>query len=202
MLLEKIRKFWKAGLAETNKILSFFVSINIVSLIIMLLCCVLFCACNNSGEKEDMIEESAEADRAVKGYDLPVSDSERKEAEDDCKEMMGLISELYKNADKGYAVFDEEKQTYEWARLGCFNYALTYFGTSFPEVTDIRENGDGTITLTVDAVCSMILCDDAVITHELTVQFAEDGSFQYLGNKILDDGISNIPEYQYRIITE
>ena len=397
-------------------------------LIIMLLCCFLFCACNNSGAKEDMIEESAEADSGEKGYDLPVSDSERKEAEDDCKEMMGLISELYKNADKGhasnvviadeiinqmaeklkstgcpvtgtavyfnmenykaledflnnsiagssgsvvvyeihsdggigrykysydgndmyvlsakatwsdddkpvityisytrikewrftdkgwfcyelcvpeypevteivdgsrlvrvkpiteenremsekcvlglayhgnnllcsdwdtdhmenldyngmyeylyamkyqekfpsedypdgipkdefeslimeylpitaaeiqgYAVFDEEKQTYEWARLGCFNYALTYFGTSFPEVTDIRENGDGTITLTVDAVCSMILCDDAVITHELTVQFAEDGSFQYLGNKILGDGISNIPEYQYRIIRE
>ena len=103
---------------------------------------------------------------------------------------------------QGYAVFDEEKQTYVWARLGCLNYAPTYFGTSFPEVTDIRENDDGTITLTVDAVCSMILCDDAVITHELTVQFAEDGSFRYLGNKILDDGISNIPEYQYRIIRE
>lgn len=98
-----------------------------------------------------------------------------------------------------YAVFNKNFQTYEWARLGCFNYAPTYFGTSFPEVTDIRENKDGTVTLTVDAVCSMILCDDAVITHELTVKFAEDGSFQYLGNKILDDGISNIPEYQYRI---
>lgn len=45
----------------------------------------------------------------------------------------------------------------------------------------------------------MILCDDAVITHELTVKFAEDGSFRYLGNKILNDGILNIPEYQYRI---
>ncbi len=34
MLLEKIRKFWKAGLVETNKILSLFVSISIVSLMI------------------------------------------------------------------------------------------------------------------------------------------------------------------------
>lgn len=100
---------------------------------------------------------------------------------------------------QSYAVFDEEKQAYEWVRLGCFNYAPTYFGTSFPEVTDIRENNDGTVALSVDAVCSMVLCDDAVITHELTVKFAEDGSFQYLGNKILNDGISNIPEYQYRI---
>ncbi len=98
-----------------------------------------------------------------------------------------------------YAVFDEENQTYAWVRLGCFNYEPTFFGTSLPEVTNIRENKDGTVTLTVDAVCSMILCDDAVITHELTVRFAEDGSFRYVGNKILDDGISNIPEYQYRI---
>lgn len=101
-----------------------------------------------------------------------------------------------------YAVFDEEKQTYAWLRLGCSNYAPTYFGTSVPEVTDIRENIDGTVTLTVDAVCSMILCDDAVITHELTMRFADDGSFQYLGNKILEDGMSHIPDYQYRIIRE
>ncbi|MCI9417646.1 MAG: hypothetical protein HFI82_09615 [Eubacterium sp.] len=101
-----------------------------------------------------------------------------------------------------YAAFDKEKQTYAWVRLGCFNYEPSYFGTSIPEVTDIRENEDGTVTLTVDAVCSMILCDDAVITHELTVRFSEDGGFQYLGNKILDDGITMIPEYQYRVVRE
>lgn len=98
-----------------------------------------------------------------------------------------------------YAVFDEENQTYLWVRLGCFNYAPAFFGTSLPEVTGIQENDDGTVTLTVEAVCDMVLCDDAVITHELTVRFAEDGSVQYLGNAILDDGVWNIPEYQYRI---
>ena len=98
-----------------------------------------------------------------------------------------------------YAVFDEEKQTYVWVRLGCFNYAPAFFGTSLPEVTDIKENEDGTVTLTVEAVCDMVICNDAVITHELTVRFAEDGGFQYLGNKILNDGIEDIPDYQYRI---
>ena len=98
-----------------------------------------------------------------------------------------------------YAVFDEKNQTYYWARLGCFNYAPTFFGTSLPEVIDIKENEDGTITLTVEAVCDMVICDDAVITHELTIRFAEDGSFQYLGNEILNDGIMHIPDYQYRI---
>ncbi len=101
-----------------------------------------------------------------------------------------------------YAAFDEENQTYFWARLGCFNYAPTFFGTSLPEVTDIKENGDGTVTLTVEAVCDMVICDDAVITHELTVRLAEDGSFQYLGNEILNDGITDIPGYQYRVREE
>lgn len=98
-----------------------------------------------------------------------------------------------------YAVLDEENQTYYWAQLGCFNHAPTFFETSLPEVVTIKENEDGTVTLTVEAVCDMVICDDAVITHELMVRFAEDGSFQYLGNEILGDGILDIPNYQYRI---
>ena len=66
----------------------------------------------------------------------------------------------------------------------------------------IKENKDGTVTLTVEAVCDTVICNDAVITHELTVRFAEDGSFQYLGNEILNDGITSIPNYKYRIRKE
>ena len=196
--------------------------------IIMLMCIVLLCACNynrksmkneyveKDGEKEyaENTDREADTDRQIeKGYDLPIDARQRAEAEEDCKEMMGLpkgeferliMEYLPVTAEEiqDYAAFDKEKQTYAWVRLGCFNYAPAYFRTSFPEVTDIRENEDGTVTLTVDAVCSMVLCDDAVITHELTVRFSEDGGFQYLGNKILDDGISNIPDYQYRIVRE
>lgn len=97
-----------------------------------------------------------------------------------------------------YAVFDEESRRYTWERLGCGNYDPNFFGTSLPEVTNIKENEDGTVTLTVDAVCDMVICDDRLITHELTVRFAEDGSFRYLGNRILGDGIREIPEYWYR----
>ena len=118
------------------------------------------------------------------------------------EEFESLIMEylpVTKEQIREYAVFDEENQTYYWVRLGCFNYAPTFFGTSLPEVVNIKENEDGTITLTVEAVCDMVICDDAVITHELTVRFAEDGSFQYLGNEILNDGIMHILDYQYRI---
>ena len=101
-----------------------------------------------------------------------------------------------------YASYNEKKKTYDWMRLGCFNYAPNFFGTSIPEVTKIKHNSKGTVTLTVDAVCEMVLCNEAVITHELTVKFNKDGSFRYLGNKILNGGIKKIPEYQYRILKE
>ena len=101
-----------------------------------------------------------------------------------------------------YASYNEKKKTYDWIRLGCFNYAPNFFGTSIPEVTKIKHNSNGTVTLTVDAVCEMVLCNEAVITHELTVKFNKDGSFRYLGNKILNGGIKKIPEYQYRILKE
>ena len=98
-----------------------------------------------------------------------------------------------------YAVFDEKNQVYPWQEIGCSNYTPSHFGASLPEVVGVRKNDNGTVTLTVDAVCDSVVCDDAVITHELTVQFSEDGSFRYLGNKILGNGTENIPDYQYRV---
>ena len=95
--------------------------------------------------------------------------------------------------------FDEEAKMYAWAPLGCGNYAPNFFGTSVPEVVEVRENPDGTVTLTVNAVCDMVICDDALITHDLTVKFKEDGSFQYLGNEIRKEDRNNVPEYQYRV---
>ena len=100
---------------------------------------------------------------------------------------------------KKYAHYDSNEKAYPWAGLGCFNYTLSFFGTSFPEVTDVKDNGDGTVTLTVDAVCEMVLCDDALITHKLTIKPEKDGSFKYIGNEIVNDGNRNIPDYQYRI---
>lgn len=98
-----------------------------------------------------------------------------------------------------YAEFDEKVNSYKWAPLGCGNYDPNFFGTSVPEVVEVRENPDSTVTLTVNAVCDMVICDDALITHDLTVKFKEDGSFQYLGNEIRKEDRNNVPEYQYRV---
>lgn len=100
------------------------------------------------------------------------------------------------------ACYDEKTDTYGWERLGCFNYTPSFFDTSLPEATAVLKNEDGSLTLTVDAVCEMVHCDDAVITHELTVKFREDGSFQYLGNKILRDKKNVVSEYSRRLETD
>lgn len=99
---------------------------------------------------------------------------------------------------KQYAVYDAKSQTYAWEILGCGNYAPKFFGTSIPEITGIKENENGTVTLTVDAVCEM-KGKDAVISHKLTVQFLENGSIRYLENQVLGDGLEKIPQYQYRL---
>ncbi|MCI5509451.1 MAG: DUF6070 family protein [Eubacterium sp.] len=100
---------------------------------------------------------------------------------------------------RSWAVYDPETESYGWADLGFANGALSFLGNSFPEVTDIQDNGEGTITLIVDAVCEKVQCNEAFITHELTVRFADDGSFQYVGNKVLGNGLDKMPEYQYRM---
>ena len=86
-----------------------------------LVCVALLCACNNNGkdmkneyagktreneqkEYTESTDEEADTNRQIeKGYDLPIDAHQREEAEEDCEKMMGLISELYKNADKGCA---------------------------------------------------------------------------------------------------
>ena len=99
---------------------------------------------------------------------------------------------------KKWAVYDKQSNSYIWKQLGCSNYTPTHFGMSLPEVTEVRHNEDGTIVLTIHAVCGSVMCNDAVITHELTIKFQKDRSVKYLENRILDDGMDYIPRYRYR----
>lgn len=97
-----------------------------------------------------------------------------------------------------YAAFDEETQSYLWKRLGPLTYKANNFSLSIPEVTDITENADGTISVYIDAVCEP-RGEDALIRHVLTMQFQDDGTVRYLRNQVLDEGPENIIEYQYRL---
>ena len=54
----------------------------------------------SEGERETVLEEYTE-EQMEKGYNLPVDEHQRKEAEEDCKKMMELICDIYVQADKG-----------------------------------------------------------------------------------------------------
>ena len=54
----------------------------------------------DSTEENENVKEDV-AEQWEKGYDLPVDEQEAVEAENDCIEMMELISDIYGDADKG-----------------------------------------------------------------------------------------------------
>lgn len=117
------------------------------------------------------------------------------------EEFENLITEYLPVSAKdlaGYAVFDAEKQTYGWEHLGPVTYAANRFSSSIPEVREIKDNPDGTLEVSIDAVCQA-MGEDCVISHILTMRILEDGGVRYLGNRVLRDGLKQITEYQYRL---
>ena len=97
-----------------------------------------------------------------------------------------------------YAMYDEKRKIYAWCKLGCMNYTPNAFGCSIPEITQIKKNKDGTLSIRIDAVCER-LKNDSVMSHILTVKIYDDGRIKYLSNRILGKGLEKIPMYQYRI---
>ena len=97
-----------------------------------------------------------------------------------------------------WAAFNEETNTYGWVSLGYKNFSHAYFETAIPEVVDVKEKEDGSFILTVEAVSQQEIPNSVLLRHELKLRFEDDGSFQYLGNEIVDEGVQKIPEYEYR----
>ncbi|MCU6747966.1 DUF6070 family protein [Faecalicatena acetigenes] len=101
------------------------------------------------------------------------------------------------------------------AEIGCYLYrqrGLHDLGenpdTPYPEVVGGTENGDGTVTLTVDAVWKKKNTDKA-FTHQVKIRPAEErkedmpqGSFVYLSNELLPFEGSQIPAYIPRLTDE
>lgn len=79
------------------------------------------------------------------------------------------------------AHYDKASNTYPWQEQGGSN--ISYFPTITPEVTACHQNKDGTITLTVNAMCTEFKTD-CLFTHEVTIRPGTNGGFQYLGNRI------------------
>ena len=67
-------------------------------------------------------------------------------------------------------------------------------------MVDLQDNGDGTLTLTIDAV-SPQLKNDRLFTHQVTIRGAEDGDgLTYVSNTIEPGG--QVPPYTPRTAVE
>lgn len=101
--------------------------------------------------------------------------------------------------------YDSVLDAYPW-RPFYTNDAVRYcFPVIAPEVTDYTENPDGTFTLTVH-VYSTDLKTDSLFVHEVTIRPKENGSFQYVSNRIVSQTDYGLPlaepRMDYHSLTE
>lgn len=93
-----------------------------------------------------------------------------------------------------YAAFDQEKGIYPWTAAGPRNRVQRT--RPFPEAVQCVDNGDGTISVRVEAVFIEI-GKDCAFSHIVNMR-EEDGKWVYLGNKIHWEDSYTVPSYKAR----
>ena len=81
------------------------------------------------------------------------------------------------------ARYDSKTDSYPWRAVHGNDLTAWELPLCQPEVTECRENPDGTLTLTVQVGCPDRKTN-ALFAHEVTVRPLNDGIFQYTGNQI------------------
>jgi len=102
------------------------------------------------------------------------------------KEQFESVIMTYFNIDsetlQSKTTFSSEDSTYEYKPRGF--YEVEYPEYPYSEVVGFTENSDGTITLMVNVVFPYA-GDSKVYSHEVVVRTLEDGSVQYVSNRII-----------------
>ncbi|BFK07988.1 hypothetical protein F120042H4_09180 [Faecalimonas umbilicata] len=93
---------------------------------------------------------------------------------------------------RGRQEYQKEKNCYKREEMLYRRYNIT--NVPVPEVTAYKENPDGTLTITVEAVWKERMTDCAFV-HEVTVRQRGERSFQYIGNRIIQSEENMLPTY-------
>ncbi|MEO2238237.1 DUF6070 family protein [Dorea sp. YH-dor226] len=96
-------------------------------------------------------------------------------------------------------VYDPDRQTYRYRPRGRYDFEWPY--EPYPEVVDCEEQGDGTLKLTIEGVWEIRMLDQ-VIVSELVVRPLDNGSCQYLSNKVLCQDETASPQWYKPRLTE
>lgn len=96
------------------------------------------------------------------------------------------------------AQYQPDTDSYPWRPMEGDDHTFLHFYTIEPEVTAYRENGDGTLTLTVELL-STDLKTDCLFAHELTVRPLEGEKFQFVGNRMTSQSEYGLPFCEPRL---
>ena len=94
------------------------------------------------------------------------------------------------------ASYNEAEDIYPWQDVNGSN--IYYFPSLIPEVTEMRENGDGSLTLCVSVMC-LDMRTDCLFKHEVTVIPQDNGKFKYLSNQVTYRSGKELPSSSPRI---
>lgn len=96
--------------------------------------------------------------------------------------------------------YNSDNRTFRYRPRGLYDCEFPY--EPYPEVISYEKLQDGTLKLTIEAVWEIRMLDQA-ITSELMIKPMEDGSFQYLSNKVIrSDQNANARWYMPRLTEE
>lgn len=96
------------------------------------------------------------------------------------------------------AGYTASTDTYPWKAAG-YGSASTVSFLPFPEVVAHEEKEEGILVLTVEGVSKEEGLDCA-FAHEVTLQTKEDGSWKYLGNRLVSEKMVSVPPYRPRSV--
>ncbi|MDV9527825.1 DUF6070 family protein, partial [Clostridioides difficile] len=96
--------------------------------------------------------------------------------------------------------YHEETHTYQYRPRGLYDKGTTP-DVPFPEVVSYKENGDGTLKLTVNAVWPKKSLERA-FRHEVVVRPLNGGGYQYVSNHVVPSDDNVEPEWYMERLTE
>ncbi len=100
---------------------------------------------------------------------------------------------------RALTLYMPDSDSYPWQELNCSN--VIYCPCLTPEVTDKRDNEDGTFTVTVDVLCFDYKCFPR-FTHEITIKPDNNGGFQYISNRVTYIDEHGVPETAPRLAAQ
>ena len=133
-------------------------------------------------------------------YEANYGGAEYEVPEDEFEEVIKTYLPFSNTEIEKETFYNSDNRTFRYRPRGLYDCEFPY--EPYPEVISYEKLQDGTLKLTIEAVWEIRMLDQA-ITSELMIKPMEDGSFQYLSNKVISsDQNANAGWYMPRLTEE